>query len=57
MNLYTLLSFHPQEDYMLFSAVQNENKGIKFVTQAFLELMKQHNLKIECKLKTPNKAY
>lgn len=29
-------------------AVQDENKGIKFVTSAFVELVKKHDLKIEC---------
>ena len=38
-------------------AVQDENKGIKFVTQAFVELVKKYNLKIECKLQTDDKAY
>lgn len=34
-------------------AVQDENKGVKFFTQAFVELVKQHNLKIECQQQTP----
>lgn len=33
-------------------SVQDENKGIKFVTQAFVELVKKYDLKIECKLQT-----
>ncbi|BAP31112.1 uncharacterized protein CHSO_2075 [Chryseobacterium sp. StRB126] len=33
-------------------AVQDENKGIKFVTQAFVDLIEKHHLKIECKLRT-----
>ncbi|MBP2616310.1 hypothetical protein [Chryseobacterium jejuense] len=37
-------------------AVQDENKGIKFVTQAFVELVKKYNLKIECKQQTHDKA-
>lgn len=37
-------------------AVQDENKGIKFVTQAFVELVEKYNLKIECKLRTHDKA-
>ncbi|MGE8553201.1 MAG: hypothetical protein ACN6OB_04585 [Chryseobacterium jejuense] len=37
-------------------AVQDENKGIKFVTQTFVELVKKHDLKIECKQQTKNKA-
>lgn len=31
-------------------AVQDENKGINFVTQAFVELVEKNNLTIECKL-------
>lgn len=37
-------------------AVQDENKGIKFVTQAFAELVKKYDLKIECKLRTHDKV-
>lgn len=37
-------------------AVQDENKGVKFVTQAFVELVKKYDLKIECKLQTEDKA-
>lgn len=33
-------------------AVQDENKGVKFVTQAFVELVKKHHLNIECTLRT-----
>lgn len=33
-------------------AVQDENKGIKFVTRAFTELVKKHRLIIECRLQT-----
>lgn len=33
-------------------AVQDEDKGVKFVTQAFVELVKKHHLNIECKLRT-----
>lgn len=36
-------------------AVQDENKGVKFVTQAFVELVKKHDLKIECILRTQGK--
>lgn len=31
-------------------AVQDENKGINFVTQAFVELVEKNNLTIECRL-------
>ncbi|MEJ5106817.1 MULTISPECIES: hypothetical protein [Chryseobacterium] len=37
-------------------AVQDENKGLKFVTQAFVKLVKKYDLKIECKLRTHDKA-
>lgn len=37
-------------------AVQDENKGIKFVTQAFVELVKKYDLNIECKLSTYDKV-
>lgn len=37
-------------------AVQDENKGIKFVTQAFVELVEKYDLKIECKLRTHDKT-
>lgn len=37
-------------------AIQDENKGIKFVTQAFVELVKKYDLKIECKLQTEYKT-
>lgn len=37
-------------------AIQDENKGIKFVTDAFVELVKKYDLKIEYKLQTCNKA-
>ncbi|WP_347218049.1 hypothetical protein [Chryseobacterium sp.] len=43
------------EDLPLLDAqyvIQDENKGIKFVTHAFVELVKKHDLKIECKLQT-----
>lgn len=37
-------------------AVQDENKGIKFVTQAFVELVEKYDLNIECKQQTHDKA-
>jgi hypothetical protein len=37
-------------------AVQDENKGIKFVTQAFVELVAKYDLKIECKQQTHDKV-
>ncbi|WP_160138693.1 hypothetical protein [Chryseobacterium sp. c4a] len=37
-------------------AVQDENKGIKLVTQAFVDLVKSNHLNIEFKLQTSDKA-
>lgn len=37
-------------------AVQDKNKGVKFVTPAFVDLVKKYDLKIECKPQTQDKA-